>query len=81
MTRKILVTGILLSLFLACSKKQDEDAIDMAKGCLIRSETLNDKPFRTYEYSEENRCIGYFRYLQVPRFRNDTALTTIPTVG
>jgi len=62
MIKKLILTGLVVALLAGCKKNNEEATPDPeGKGCLIRSETINDKPYRTYEYDADQKL---FRIVQ-----------------
>ncbi|MPR32815.1 hypothetical protein [Salmonirosea aquatica] len=62
MIKKLILTSVLLSLVLGCKKNDDGTSPDLqGSDCLIKSETIDGKPYRTYEYDDDQKL---FRIVQ-----------------
>lgn len=60
MVRKIFLLVVLVALITGC--KKDEGTNPQEKGCLITSETINDRPYRTYEYDADQKLYRIVQY-------------------
>ena len=61
MVRKIFLLGVFVALITGC-KKEEDTTNPQEKGCLIISETINDKPYRTYEYDAGQKLYRIVQY-------------------
>lgn len=57
-----LLVGILLTFMFSCSKKNGQDTSPQSDVCHLLTETLNDKPFRNYEYTENKQLYRIVQY-------------------
>lgn len=63
MIKKLILTGLVLTLVAGCKKNDDGTLPDGEdNGCLITSETINDKPYRTYEYGADKNLFRIVQY-------------------
>ncbi len=63
MIKKLILTGLVIGSLAGCKKNDGDGAPDpQAKGCLIMSETINDKPYRTYEYDADQNLFRIVQY-------------------
>lgn len=53
--------GVFVALITGC-KKEEDTTNPQEKGCLITSETINDKPYRTYEYDADQKLYRIVQY-------------------
>lgn len=62
MIKKLILTGLVIASLAGCKKNDGDGTPDpQVKGCLIMSETINDKPYRIYEYDADHNL---FRIVQ-----------------
>ena len=62
MVRKLILVGFVVALVTGCKKDEDATPDPLEKGCLITSETINDKPYRTYEYNADQQLYRIVQY-------------------
>ena len=64
MQRNLLILCLTLVTLVSCKKSgsNERDPDPQEKGCKINSETVDGKPYRTYQYSEDNRLFRIVQY-------------------
>ncbi len=70
MQRNLFTVCLILTALVGCKKSGsgggDPSPGEQEKGCKVISETINDKPFRTYQYTEEKRLFRIEQYETAP---------------
>ena len=58
----MILVGAVLASLVGCKKEGDATLTPQDKGCLITTETINDRPYRTYEYDADQRLYRIVQY-------------------
>ncbi|WP_247231679.1 hypothetical protein [Telluribacter sp. SYSU D00476] len=62
MTKPLLYLVFLLTLLNGSCKKREPEPVLQELGCLIKAETLNGHPYRSYEYDSQKRLYRLLQY-------------------
>lgn len=62
MVRKLILIAVVITLVTGCKKEKDTTPDLQENGCRLISETVNDKPYRTYEYDADQRLFRIVQY-------------------
>lgn len=61
MVQKLILLGVVMALLTGCTK-ENATPDPLEKGCMITSELVNDKTYRTYEYDTDQKLYRIVQY-------------------
>ncbi|TDB65248.1 hypothetical protein [Arundinibacter roseus] len=62
MAQKLLIAFVFICLLVQCKKEEKDEPVPEPAGCLMIGETINDLPYRLYEYAENNQLFRIQQY-------------------